>query len=455
MTGKGKILIVDDEPNALRVLSAILQEEGYTVREALLVDQALDVIRTERVDAIITDVRMPARDGFQLFTYIRKHHATIPVMFLTAYGTVESAVDAITNGAYYYFIKPPDYQKLKTVLEQAIEQERERARLDDIMQQPASSSDDPCQIIGTAPPIARIRETIRAVKNSESSILIQGETGTGKEVVACNLHYGSVRTARPFVAVNCAAIPRDLIESELFGYEKGAFTGASGSRTGRFEEAAGGTVFLDEIGELELALQAKLLRVLQERTIERLGSNRKIKVDFRLISSTNRNLKQEIANGTFREDLFYRINVVQIDVPPLRDRSEDIPQLASAFVDHFCRRERKAVTLSDQVVENFKRFSWPGNVRQLKNVIERAVVLARGKRITLQELPDELRLQSIQLALPEITPLKTLELQAIRDAIRDCSGNKSQAARKLGISRKALYKKLNDSPDLLAGAART
>ncbi len=451
MTDRGTILIVDDEPNALRVLSAILQEEGYAVRQALLVDRALDVIRTERVDAIITDIRMPARDGFQLFTYIRKHHARIPVMFLTAYGTVESAVDAITNGAYYYFIKPPDYQKLKAVLAQAIEEARERDRLDGLLEQEASA-DDPNRIIGTAPPIARIRETIRAVKNSESSILIQGETGTGKEVVACNLHYGSVRSARPFVAVNCAAIPRDLIESELFGYEKGAFTGATAARIGRFEEAAGGTVFLDEIGELELALQAKLLRVLQERTIERLGTNRKIKVDFRLISSTNRNLKQEIANGTFREDLFYRINVVQIDVPPLRDRAEDIPDLAAAFVDHFCRRERKAVALSPQVLESFKRFPWPGNVRQLKNVIERAVVLARGRRITLQELPDDLRLLPRQLSMaPVITPLKMLELQAVRDAIRDCSGNKSKAARKLGISRKALYKKLNDSPELFTG----
>jgi DNA-binding NtrC family response regulator len=453
MTGKGTVLIVDDEPNALRVLSAILQEDGYAVREALLVDQALDLIRTERVDAIITDVRMPARDGFQLFTHIRKHYSGIPVMFLTAFGTVESAVDAITNGAYYYFIKPPDYQKLKAVLQQAIEEQRERARLEQILQQP-DPTDDPCRIIGGAPAIARIRETIRAVKNSESSILIQGETGTGKEVVACNLHYGSVRSARPFVAVNCAAIPRDLIEAELFGFEKGAFTGASASRTGRFEEAAGGTVFLDEIGELELALQAKLLRVLQERAIERLGSNRKIKVDFRLISSTNRNLKQEVANGTFREDLFYRINVVQIDVPPLRERVEDIAHLASAFVDHFCRRERKAVALSEEVVDSFKRFSWPGNVRQLKNVIERAVVLARGRRISLRELPEDLRSASRQTVLvPVITPLKTLELQAIRDAIRDCSGNKSKAARKLGISRKALYKKLNDSPDLLTGAA--
>jgi DNA-binding NtrC family response regulator len=445
MINKGIVLVVDDEPNALRVLSAILQEEGYSIRESMDVDQAIGIIRNGPVDAIITDIKMPVHDGFHLFDYIRKYHPRIPVMFLTAFGTVESAVDAITNGAFYYFIKPPDYQKLKAVLEQAIGQYNKKKELDHVLQRPVTENSS-CRIIGAAPQIVRIRQTIEAVKNSESSVLIQGETGTGKEVVACNLHYGSSRSARPFVAVNCAAIPRELIESELFGYEKGAFTGAASNRVGKFEEAAGGTVFLDEIGELELSLQAKLLRVLQERTIERLGSNRKIKVDFRLISSTNRNLKQEIAAGTFREDLFYRINVVQIDVPPLRERANDIPVLAAEFVDHFCRREKKLAILSEDVVESFKRFPWPGNVRQLKNVIERAVVLAPGRRITLNELPDEMRIARMSDNLPSsITPLRALELQAVRDALRECSGNKSKAARKLGISRKALYKKLNDS----------
>ncbi len=448
---KGTILIVDDEPNALRVLSAILQEEGYKIREAMDVDQAIKVIRAEPIDAIITDIRMPVRDGNHLFHYIRKHHPLIPVMFLTAFGTVESAVEAVTAGAYYYFIKPPDYQKLKTVLEQAIAQSAAKRTLAEPPERPADGQ--ACRIIGTAAQITRVRQTIEAVKNSESSVLIQGETGTGKEVVACNLHYGSSRAGKPFVAVNCAAIPRDLIESELFGYEKGAFTGAVSNRVGKFEEAAGGTVFLDEIGELELALQAKLLRALQERTIERLGSNRRIRVDFRLISSTNRNLKQEITTGKFREDLFYRINVVQIDVPPLRERTSDIPLLSAEFADYFCRREKKALSLSSDVMDALSSFPWPGNVRQLKNVIERAVVLARGKQITLSELPDDVRLSHRVVHLsPSITPLKALELQAVRNALRDCSGNKSEAARKLGISRKALYKKLNDSCPLLGPA---
>ncbi len=449
---KSTILIVDDEPNALRVLSAILQEEGYAIRESMDVDQAIGIIRGEPVDAIITDIRMPVRDGNHLFHYIRKHHPLIPVMFLTAFGTVESAVEAVTAGAYYYFIKPPDYQKLKAVLEQAIAQSAAKRLLTE-PQERAATDNQACRIIGTAAQIARVRQTIEAVKNSQSSVLIQGETGTGKEVVACNLHYGSSRSAKPFVAVNCAAIPRDLIESELFGYEKGAFTGAVANRIGKFEEAAGGTVFLDEIGELELSLQAKLLRVLQERTMERLGSNRKIRVDFRLISSTNRNLKQEIETGKFREDLFYRINVVQIDVPPLRERASDIPLLAAEFVERFCRREKKMLTLSPDVMDALSSFPWPGNVRQLKNVIERAVVLARAKQITLGELPDDVRLSRRVVHLtPSITPLKALELQAVRDALRDCSGNKSEAARKLGISRKALYKKLNDSFSLPLGS---
>jgi DNA-binding NtrC family response regulator len=445
---KGRVLIVDDEPNSLRVLSAILQDEGYSVVESGGVDQATAVLRNEQVEAVITDIRMPVRDGFHLFDYVRKNRPSIPVMFLTAFGTVEAAVEAVTSGACYYFIKPPDYGKLKTVLEQAIKRHRIQRELD---RAPGRTPSQPeaSRIIGETVQIDRIRQTIEAVKNSESSILIQGETGTGKEVVAANLHYGSSRATRPFVAVNCAAIPRDLIESELFGYEKGAFTGAASNRIGKFEEASGGTVFLDEIGELELSLQAKLLRVLQERSIERLGSNRKIKVDFRLISSTNRNLKQEIRTGAFREDLFYRINVVQIDVPPLRERVNDITLLAAEFVDSFCRREKKVLTLSEDVLDRFKLFPWPGNVRQLKNVIERAVVLARDRQITVHELPDEFRLlkresreHSVQ---PEITPLRTLELEAVRNALRDCSGNKSQAARKLGISRKALYKRLHEA----------
>ncbi len=444
MPVKGNVLIVDDEPNALRVLSAILKEEAYAIRESTDVEQAISVILDGSVDAIITDVKMPVKDGFHLFDYVAEHHPHIPVVFLTAYGTVESAVTAMTNGAFYYFIKPPDYVKLKTVLVQAIEQHSLKKELADAGDR-APNNINFRHITGTSPSISRVRKTIEAFKDSESSILIQGETGTGKEIVACNLHYSSKRNEKPFVAVNCAAIPRELMESELFGYEKGAFTGAASARTGKFEEAAGGTVFLDEIGELELSLQAKLLRVLQERTIERLGSNKKIKVNFRLISSTNRDLSREIKAGRFREDLFYRINVVQIDLPPLRERRDDIPHFASEFLTEFCSRENKLLTVSKEVMDIFMNYPWPGNVRQLRNVIERAAVLATGRHITPRELPVELRGREDSKEDSSIRPLKELEHRAIQNALLECNGNKSKAARKLGISRKAFYKKLKET----------
>jgi two-component system response regulator HydG len=285
------------------------------------------------------------------------------------------------------------------------------------------------------------------VRDSASSVLIRGETGTGKELIARALHYGGIRQSNPFVAVNCAAIPADLIEAELFGHEKGAFTGATGRRIGRVEQASGGTLFLDEIGELEPALQAKLLRVIQEKEVQRLGSNKTVEVEFRLISSTNRNLFKEVAKGTFREDLYYRINVVEFEIPPLRKRQDDIPLLVNEFLHEFCAREHKVLCLSDEVMNQLCRFSWPGNIRQLRNVVERAVALARGKTITLCDLPCELTVGDRPGSDPEGQPtLKELEVRTIRDVLLACDGNKSQAAKILGFSRKALYKRLKDFP---------
>ena len=440
----GRVLIVDDEANALMVLSAILREVGYHVIESLSVDKAIGIIHREEVDAIITDLKMPAKDGYQLFDYVTQHHPDIPVMFLTAYGTVESAVTAMSNGAYFYFIKPPDYHKLKSTLAQAIDEYSLKKKLRGD-QHVVSTESPSCGILGHASAMRNIVKTINSVKDSESSVLIQGETGTGKEVVARNLHYRSARHDKPFITVNCAAIPRELIEAELFGYEKGAFTGAVTSRIGKFEEAANGTIFLDEIGELESAVQSKLLRVLQEREIERLGSNKKTKVNFRLISSTNRDLVKEVAAGSFREDLFYRINVVQIDVPPLRDRQEDIPLLVSEFVNEFCLREKRVLTLSADVIDIFMNYPWPGNIRQLRNVIERAIVLSKGRTISKNDLPiDLLSHRRTTAAVTAIKPLKQLELQAVNYALQECSGNKSEAAKKLGISRKTFYKRLKE-----------
>jgi DNA-binding NtrC family response regulator len=444
MQDRRKVLIVDDEPNAVRVLSVILKDEGYHVLEARDVDSAISTIQSENVDAIITDLKMPAKDGFQLFQYVSERHPDIPVVFLTAYGTVESAVQAMRSGAYYYFIKPPDYPKLKNVLARALDHYSLKKEFETLKKR-TSRENNIYSLIGKAPSMAGIVKTIASVKDTDSSVLIQGETGTGKEVVACNLHYGGKRYDKPFIAVNCAAIPRELMESELFGFDKGAFTGAASNKAGKFETAAEGTIFLDEISELELTVQAKLLRVLQEREVERLGSNRKVKVNFRLISSTNRDLKKEVDEGRFREDLYYRINVIQINVPPLRERTQDIPLLATEFLNGFSVRANRPFALSDEVMDIFMSSAWPGNVRQLRNVLERAVVLAKGDRITARELPEEF-LNSCRKTktVKEVKPLKDLELQAINDALLLCSGNKSKAAKQLGISRKTFYKRLKE-----------
>ncbi len=429
------VLLVDDEPNATRVLSAILRADKYSVLEAMCVDSALNLMKRNPVDAIITDIKMPGKDGYELFEHVSKHYPHIPVMFLTAYGKIDSAVTALSKGAYYYFVKPPDYQKLKQVLSTAISQVRQQADsgLPEAAAPPQSNSEV----------MQRVYSTLAAIKDTETSVLISGETGTGKEIIANYLHYQSVRRDRPFVAVNCAAIPRDLLESELFGYEKGAFTGANQSRAGKFEESAGGTLLLDEIGEMDPGLQAKLLRVLQERQVQRLGSNRKIDIDFRLVTSTNRNLLAEMESGRFRSDLFYRINVVHIDIPPLRDRKEDIPMLATRFLNEFSQRESRHLRFSDEIFNVLTAYPWPGNVRQLKNAVERAVVICPGPRVCSSHLPEEIRIFSCDNKPADgVQPLRSLELQAVQDALNACNGNKSAAAKKLGISRKALYHRL-------------
>ena len=476
----GNVLIVDDEPNAVKVLSAMLSTDGYNIFKSCNARKALDIIKDEPMDAIITDLKMPDVDGMQLFEYVKRNHPDIPVIFLTAYGTVESAVHSITTGAYYYFIKPPDFVKLRGVLSKAVRTRRmqqERAALpardaaapaEDQGLLPAADDPDSVRIIGGDPVLSKILETVRAVKDTASSVLITGETGTGKELIAKALHYGSIRKLKPFVAVNCAAIPRELLESELFGYEKGAFTNAVSRRIGRFEEAASGTIFLDEITELGLPLQAKLLRVLQEREVERLGGSRKIKVDFRLVSSTNRDPEKEVQAGSFRMDLFYRVNVVHIWVPPLRKRKGDIPVLAAEFVREFSEREKKDVRLSPEVLGVLTGYSWPGNIRQLRNVLERVTVLTRTGEVSLDDLPEEIiacRAEAgedggpaarrvwtadayrgpIAGDPPQATQtLRELEEQAIRSALEECRGNKSKAAKMLGISRKTFYKRLKE-----------
>ena len=441
---KGRVLIVDDEQTALKVLSAILEVEGYLVFQAIGVDPAIKVLDEEDIDTVITDIKMPGKSGLDLFQYVKLQHPDIPVIFLTAYGTIESAVDAMSSGSFHYFVKPPDYQELKKVLANAVEQgshKREVSLLRNRREDEYTSL-----LLGDSSEMTRIYDILQSVKNSSCSVLVCGETGTGKELIARALHFSGNRSYRAFVAVNCAAIPQGLIESELFGHEKGAFTGASQRRVGRIEAAAGGTLFLDEIGELDASAQSKLLRVLQEKEFSRLGDNLSIEVDFRLITSTNRDLRKEIEKGNFREDLFYRLNVVNIKVPSLRERKDDLRLLTQAFMDEFCAREEKVLSLASGVMKALQAYAWPGNVRELKNLVEGLVVLAKKRKITVEDLPADIcSAEACGSSVGAIRTLKDIEITTIRDALYRCNGNKAKTARLLGMSRKTLYKRLKDN----------
>ena len=437
---KDSILIVDDEPNALRVLSAILEGEGYSVHERMDCDSAIDTLSSTEIDTVIADLKMPGKDGTELFDYIQQKYPHIPFIFLTAYGTIESAVHAVAEGAFYYFVKPPDFIRLKEVVGRAVEKKHMKCP---VLPGNWPEHENPYSITWRSDGMLRVAEIIESIRDGAFSVLISGEPGTGKEMAARAIHYGGRRRDLPFVDVNCSAIPEGLLDYELFGCEKGAFAWSYPKKTGKFEEAGSGTVFLDEIGELGSPLQDKLLRVLQDREIERAGS-KKVKTGFRLVASTRHDLADEMRKGNFREELLYRINVVQIRMPSLKERMDDLPLLAMKFLDKFCQRENKKLFFSNGVLDILQKYSWPGNVRQLRNVIEQAVVLSRKDSIEESDLPAELlayakRGHGIS---GRLKTLKELEMQAIRKALSQFDGNKSRAARALGISRKSFYKKL-------------
>ena len=441
---KGSILIVDDEPKALRVLSAILEGEGYSVQERLDCDSAIETLSRTGIDAVIADLRMPGKDGGELFNYVHLEYPHIPFIFLSAYGTVESAVRAVAGGAFYYFVKPPDFLRLKEVVGQAVEKRQRQMALGTELSGDRQEQGNRYRITGRSDVMLKVTEMIESLSDCDCSVLISGEAGTGKELAARAIHYGGQNKGQPFVDVNCSAMPGKLLESELFGCVSGARAGACQRRAGKLREAGCGTVFLDRISELELPLQAKLLRALQDGEVEKAGGDRKINAGFRLIASTSRDLNAEVRKGNFRDDLFYRINVVQIRMPSLKERMDDLPLLAMEFLGGFCRRENKQLFISDEALDIFQKYSWPGNVRQLRNVIERAVLLSRKESITAGELPAEL-LASAKKGhgvSGQLKTLKELELQAIRKALSKFDGNKSRAARELGISRKSFYKKL-------------
>lgn len=381
------ILVVDDDQAHRGMLRTMLRSWGYAVSEAADGDEALNLVRERAFDAVLTDVRMARMDGIHTLKSVLEYNPALPVVLMTAYSSVETAVEALRLGAYDYLVKPLDFEILRHTLRQAIEHSRLSVENRELRRQLSEAAARP-GILGRSPAMLAMQETIATVAPTEATVLITGESGTGKELVARALHSGSARADKPMVTVNCAALAENLLESELFGHEKGSFTGADRRREGRFVQANGGTLFLDEIGEMPLPLQAKLLRALQEGEVQRVGSDAPLTVDVRVLAATNRDLREEVARRRFREDLYFRLNVISLEVPPLRDRGEDIPVLAAHFLERFAGRNRKSIRgFSPQAVDSLLRYAWPGNVRELENAVERAVILCNGDLITRRELP--------------------------------------------------------------------
>ena len=446
-----KILVVDDEVNMRLVLKAMLKKEGYDVETAADGLEALALLHRHDITACITDLRMPKLDGMGLLNRMVEEYPSIPVIIITAHGTVETAVDALKKGALDYITKPFDQEELKNVISKAV---KTRVLSEEEVQLAATELDRG-EIVGSSPSTAKIFEIIKKVAPTTTTILITGETGTGKELVANAIHMNSPRKLNPFIKINCSAIAENLIESELFGYEKGAFTGAVSSKPGRFELAHKGTLFLDEVGDLPREIQVKLLRVIQDHEFERVGGLQTIKVDVRLVAATNRNLQQRVKEGYFREDLFYRFNVMPIYVPPLRERKEDIPELVSYFIEKFNRKlDRQIAGVDPEVMELLLDHDWPGNIRELENLAERLVLMAKGDQIVMGDVPAEL-IEAVeekaQTAAPdekrsikELIREKTgdIEKQMIVKVLAECEGNISKAARQLGLSRRGLHLKL-------------
>ncbi|MBZ4659769.1 MAG: response regulator [Desulfacinum sp.] len=388
----GNVLIIDDEKNYLFILEDLLEEEGHSVLTAQDGAAGLELFRTNDLDVVVTDMKMPGMDGMEVLDQIRSLNPDIPVVMMTAYGTVEKAVEAMKKGAFDYILKPFENEELKLIIRKACDHYRlvrENQELSAKLQERYHFHN----IIGKSAPMQRIYELIEKVAPTKATVLITGESGTGKELIARAVHYNSPRKNAAFISVNCGALPENLLESELFGHERGAFSGAVSLRKGRFELAHGGTLFLDEISEMSPPLQVKLLRALQEMAFERVGGSETLQVDVRIVAASNRNLKEEVAAGRFRSDLYFRLNVVHIELPPLRERKEDIPLLIKHFLHKYAKETgRESLALSPEALRHLLDYSWPGNVRELENVIERAVILCAGSEIRVKDLPPEVRL---------------------------------------------------------------
>ncbi len=443
---KPKLLIVDDEENIRNGLKRALTLDGYDVEVAADGEEALKKLDEEDIDLLITDLKMPKVTGEELMKETLQKYPHIPVIVLTGHGTIENAVEAMRRGAYDFITKPLNIDKLSLVVKRALENsslKRQNRELLKQLKQKYSFEN----IIGKSPAMKKVFETIELVAPSRANVLIYGESGTGKEMIADAIHHNSPRRDKPYIKVHCAAIPETLLESELFGHEKGAFTGAIARKRGRFELANGGTIFLDEIGELSLQMQVKLLRVVQEREFVRVGGEESIKVDVRIISATNKDLREEVKKGNFREDLYYRLNVVSIFVPPLRERKDDIPLLVHKFIEEFSRENNKEIEgITNGALQALMSYNWPGNVRELRNVIESVVVLTKNKVITEEDLPPYIlsKEEESYLKLPAGISLQEAEKRLIQFTLENTGGNKTKASEILKIGRKTLHRKIDE-----------
>lgn len=434
------LLIIDDEKNYLLVLKELLGEEGYEVITAQSGTEALNVFQEAEIDLVITDMKMPGMSGMELLKILKERNYHLPVIMMTAFGTVEKAVEAMKKGAYDYILKPFDNEILKTTVAKALAMGNV-IKENRLLSQELKDKFGPTNLIGNSYPMRQVRELIAKVAGTKATVLISGDSGTGKELVARAIHYNSPRKDKPLISVNCSALTETLLESELFGHEKGAFTGAVAQRKGRFESADGGTLFLDEVGEMSPSVQVTLLRVLQNREFERVGGNKTIKVDVRVIAASNKDLMEEITKGHFREDLYYRLNVVHIEVPPLRDRKEDLPILIRYFLERFSREmnKKEVPTLAPEVLGALLGYDWPGNIRELENLLERAVILSSGPVIHLEDLPFTTIIPS-GAKLNEV--LELIEKKMISQAMVLAGNVQAHAAELLGIEKNLLKYKM-------------
>ncbi|OGW85514.1 MAG: hypothetical protein A3C35_06045 [Omnitrophica bacterium RIFCSPHIGHO2_02_FULL_46_11] len=444
------ILIVDDEKNTREGLKQFLSGLDYDVFTAETAKEALALIKKERPEIVLTDLRMPDMDGMELLHEIKRTKSDIAVIMLTAYGTVESAVQAMKAGAYYYLTKPINLDELELILKKALNQKALEHENISLREELIRERHEAGKIIGESPEIKKLIALSKQVAKSDSAVLLEGESGTGKELFAHLIHSESQRADHPFIIVHIAALTETLLASELFGHERGAFTGATERKVGRFERADGGTLFLDEVADIPESMQTKLLRVLQSGEFERVGGTKTIRSDVRLICATNKKLKEEVSAGRFREDLFYRMNVILLEIPPLRERQSDIPLLVTYFLKYFSEKNRKKIDkITPEALNLLTHYGWPGNIRELKNIIERMVVLCRSNVIDHDQVPEDIRMGHAMT--PKLEPdgnetgtFQEMEKEMIRKTLLEVNRNKSLAAKKLGISRRTLYRKMED-----------